>query len=150
MEPEPKTPLPWEEKAAIGCLGAMTLQEIHEGFLYFMGATAPGFHGTSPAFVILIVVFVSVGWGLYERSRIAWWVGVGSFLAIGLTDAAMTGATVYETLRHKIGTCEDASWDGGTHLNDFSFFWLGTRNVLLFAVPMLLILGALRKSLRKA
>lgn len=146
-----RAPLPWEEKAAIGCLAVLILQELHEAALFCLGKPSPGFHGTSSAFAILLVLFVSVAWGLVERSRIAWWVALGSLGAIGLTHLAVTWSSIAQSLEYRgrvQGALSYEWYQVGQRLEDFEIFWLGARNVLLIAVPALLILGAFRKSLQ--
>ena len=150
MEPEPTPPLPWEHKAAIGVLALLSLQEVHEGILFCTGQRSPGFQTTSAAFAILLLFYAIVGLGLAMRSRTAWWSGVLAVGTIALAHLSMTGPAIADTLSQSGRARSVSSYEWYQivgRLKPFALFWLGTRNLFLFAVPVLLVGGHVRKTL---
>ena len=81
-------PLLWEEKAAIGCLGLLSLQSVHEFLLQGIGS--PQLRGAylGPVSLMLLVFVLAAGWGLLIRTRKGWW---GCLLLTALLGLAYLG-----------------------------------------------------------
>jgi hypothetical protein len=148
MEEIRRAPLPWEHQAAIGGLGLLTLQKLHEGILSCLGKPPPGFHVTSALFLTLLVVCVSVGVGLAMRRRSAWWAGVIVMGLAAYIHAKVTWRPVWMSLRFD-GRVSSAHsiFEMRLNLDPFEILWLSIRSALLIAVPALLLLGRLRQEL---
>jgi hypothetical protein len=146
------TPLPWEQKAAIGCLALLSLQEFHEGILFCLGKTAPGFYSTSSAFAVLLAFFVALGCGLLFRSRFAWWTGVLLLGFIALIHVSVVWPAIWQSLRFdgRVRSAASYEWfQSVKSLDAFEILWLAIRSVLMMAIPPLLVLGEVRSKLRR-
>ena len=73
-------PLTWEEKAALGCLGLMSLQAVHE--LVF--GRSCGMANMAPASMLLVVLVLPVVHGVMKRHRNVWWWGAFLLACVGL------------------------------------------------------------------
>jgi hypothetical protein len=148
----PPAPLPWEQKAAIGSLGLLALQEIHEGVLYCLGQSAPATDRIHSGWMILLLIYFSVGLGLLNRSQIAWWFGlilIGGTAFLHLADTWGSIVYTYQTRPGEIAYLDIVEHFRDRRLEPFEMFWLIARNLLLFAVPALLFLGEVRKMVQQ-
>jgi hypothetical protein len=157
MDQPARPPLPWEHKVAIGCLLLLSLQSSHEGFLYLIGKSAAPDHVlTQSAWIILLIVYLSVGIGLLNRSRTAWRFGVILIGIIAGLFLAETMNSIFASLQWQSYLSTVPSGQRGTvrHmsadiLEPFPLFWVVARNALLLAVPTVLGLGRIREALKR-
>jgi hypothetical protein len=149
---EPKTPLPWEQKAAIGCLGVLAILELHAGLHFFLGKPRLGFSEPSWSFGLLLVLYLGLALGLRRRRALAWWMAVFAVGALGLFMAGAVGESVWESLTFtaRARAASSYKWyQSFRRPEPDEALLLGLHCALLFAVPLLLILGAIRESLRE-
>src|SRR6185503_17559923 len=116
MEATPKPPLPWEHKAAIGCLVIVALQEIRELLLLTLGH--PGLMNLGPLSPLLLVVTMTVGVSVRSRRGSTWWWGgallgsVGLFLVAAYWEAVRAGLGIGNPLQ-RISTVTEYEWIKG-------------------------------------
>lgn len=151
MDPNPKTPLPWEHKAAIACLGLLAALELQAGFQFCLGKPRLGFSEPSWSFGILLVLFVGLALGLRRRLVLAWWLAVIAGGAIGLFMVEAVGTPIWESLSSsaRARSASSYAWyQTLRRLEPEEALLLGLHCALLLAVPAFLILGNVRKALR--
>jgi len=147
-----RVPLPWEQKAALGCLGLLAVLELHAGFQFFLGMPRLGFSEPSWSFGILIVLFVGLALGLRRRLALAGWIAVVGMGAIALFMVDALGESIWESLTFSGRTRSVSSYkwyQSLRRLEPREALQLAFHCVLLMTVPLLVILGAIRTSLRK-
>jgi MYXO-CTERM domain-containing protein len=150
---EPPSSLPWEHKAAIVCLGALSLLELHAGIQFFLGKPRLGFSEPSWSFGILLLLYVGLALGIRRRRPLARWMAVLAVGAIGLFMAGAVGTSIWESLTFSGRARSESSYAWYQSLRPLEpgdALLLGFHCALLFAVPPLMILGALRKELRSS
>lgn len=156
MSEEPRPPLPWETKTAIGALALLSLQELHEVYLVCVGDHDSVLNVFGHGSVILLIVFLGILTGLLRRSRISWWLGLILLGGIGVLHLAVTWHTIRPFLpgeqqadMKRIGTVIDYDWVRPSH-RYFKAFWVTAKSVLLLSVPVALLSGELRERLRRS
>jgi hypothetical protein len=141
----PAPPLPWEHKAAIGCLVLLALQAVHEIVGFFVKTFYMDGASLGPFSALLLVLYFCTGLTLRNGSERGWWTCVAVNAGLGLFHLALFASTLHATW---------AQWHGEHPgikmriLEPFGFIWVLSRTALLLGVPVVLGLGAIRKSLR--
>jgi hypothetical protein len=151
MEATPKSPLPWEHKAAIGCLAVLAVLEVQAGVQFFLGKPRLGFSEPSWSFGLLLVLFVGLALGLRRRLALACWMAVIAVGALGLFMAGAVGTSIWETLSFSARARSVSSYAWYQSLRPLEpeeALLLAFHCALLIAVPALLVLGTIRESLR--
>jgi len=151
MDASPKPPLPWEHKAAIGCLVLLAVLELQAGVQFFLGKPRLGFSEPSWSFGLLLVLFVGLALGLQRRLALASWLAGIVIGALGLFMIDAVGESVWTSLtfRARARAASSYAWyQSLRRLEPEEALLLGFHCALLFAVPLLLILGTARKSFR--
>ncbi len=141
----PQTSFPPESKVAIGALGLLCLQSVHEIGGFCRGSDILGGHGFGAGAVILLVVYLAVLVGLRLRSRRAWWLGLLVPGALGMLCLVIYWPRNQEALAGRAAVCEMAD----LHLaHRFRELWLFSKIALMLMVPVALLTGKLRERLR--
>lgn len=149
---EPKIPLPWEEKAAIGCLALLSLQEFHELVLMGIQSRQLGGAGLGPLAPALLFLVLLAGFALLTENRKGWWFCLLIMTALGLVHLALFGGWFSPSERivsHWEVEVTNQGWIKRPSLTPLGLFWVLSRGAFLLAVPALLALGALRKRLSR-
>jgi hypothetical protein len=135
---------------AIGCLALLGLQQVHEGVLYCVGARSPVMRDLASAWAILLLLFLGLATGLWHRSRAAWWLTVGVVALVAFLHLEGSVGIIQRFLRPQPRAFPGALWCGNApRIDRFDIFLLIARNVLLAAVPSVLLLGRLRQALAR-
>lgn len=154
MEPEPKSPslLPWEHKTAIGCLVLLAAMELHAGFQFCQGKPRLGFSEPSWSFGVLLLLFAGLALGIQKRLALAEWMAIVAVGALGGFMVDALGESIWESLtfRGRTRSVSSYKWyQSLRRLEPGEAVQLASQCVLLAAVPPLLILGGIRRSLLK-
>jgi uncharacterized membrane protein YwaF len=151
---QPRDPVPWERKAAIGCLLLLSMQMSHDSLRYSLGH--PSGYELMHLSWILLLLFLSVAVGLLFRYRAAWWCGVILIGSVGVLLLTASTNPIMATIRWQLQLREypDAvrplmRVQSSEILDGFQLFWLVARNLMALAVPTFLVLGRLRQALKR-
>lgn len=139
---------PAEAKLAIGCLALLGLQQVHEGVRYCLGSNHQDSRDFQSAWVTLLFLFLGLAVGLWNRSRVAWWLAV---VVVALVAFVHVGSSI-ERIHHWLRPPPVVSrggllCGGGSSVRRFDLFLMIARSVFLVAAPSLLLLGRLRQAL---
>ena len=147
----PIAPLPWEQKAAIGALVLLALQEVQEVCLLLLGSDRLGLAHLGPLAPFLFILAAGVGMALWRRRPWAVRICIYAVGALSLLHLAMLLEPLRSSMEAERGTGHLASteqyWFIGPGLNPLGLIWALSRAALLIAAPLLLLLGELRRKL---
>ena len=97
----------WEFRLAVGALGLLTLQAMHEILMYFLGDSPIG--GLVPLAIVLLPFTIGILAGLLRGGRIGLWCGVVLAGSLGLALLASFGPSIYEAWPHQLTGLERIS-----------------------------------------
>jgi hypothetical protein len=153
---DPKPPQPAETKVAIGALVLLMLQANYELLLFCVQSRNIGPAGLGAGSALFLLLTLSLGVGLSGRSPLAWRCAVGilGVLAVLYTAAVWPALQAAAPRRPDanlkgIATALDYEGPAPAFLEPSKAFWLASRALLLWAVPVMLLLGRLRERLRR-
>jgi hypothetical protein len=133
--------LTWEEKAALGCVGLLALQTLHE--LAFAGKSL-GTANAGPGSLLFLPIAFLVAIAVIHRRRAVWWWGALVLGGIGL----MLLALYWQPLRRGLGLEIPPVRSQRFGLDGFGLLWSITRIGLYLAGAMLLVVGRIRERVR--
>jgi len=145
--------LPWETKASISAFSLLALQQVHDGVRFCLGMHGLGLGTLQSAWVLLLLLYVSLAIGLAKEQRWAWRFSVilvGGLAALHLRDTLdlIRLRLQGELLPSAQGANEFSIVCLTTMRPDpFGAAWLMSQNGLMMAIPILLLLGHLRQRL---
>jgi hypothetical protein len=150
--PSSAAAFPWEAKAAIIAFSLLAMQQVHDGYLFCLGESGLGLRKLQSASVILFILYVTLAVGLAKGNKWAWWLSlilVGGMAALHLRDTLEPIRMIlYGEPRRTAQVASGAiDCDIAEPPDFFRAAWLISQNVLMAAIPILLMMGRLRQIL---
>jgi hypothetical protein len=151
-DPSSSAPVPWEAKAAIVAFCLLAMQQVHDGYLFCLGESGLGLRKLQSASVILFILYLTLAVGLAKGKEWAWWLSlllVGGMAALHLRDTVEPIRRILHGAPRQTAQVASGKIICGT-VEPPHFFratWLISQNVLMGAIPIILMLGRLRQTL---